>query len=119
MRLRSCAADSDSDSGGGVQDAREDIDLTADDILSQVANNVGRTSFVGYHEMTLEKANVLSLVQQGRVVQSADEGAAVDIVLCATPFYAESGGQIGDKGTLVVRAPHSRPAFDRSMGRRH
>lgn len=87
----------------GVQDAREDIDLTADDILSQVANDVGRTSFVGYGQETLEKANVLSIVQQGRVVQSAGEGEAVDVVLAATPFYAESGGQIGDKGTLVVR----------------
>jgi alanyl-tRNA synthetase len=86
-----------------LQDAREDIDLTADDILSQVAQDVGKTMFIGYEHQVLDQVSVLSLVRQGKVVGSACEGETVDVVLAATPFYAESGGQVGDQGTLVVR----------------
>jgi alanyl-tRNA synthetase len=80
--------------------------LTADDILAQVAQDVGKTMFVGYDHQELEKATVLSLLRQGKAVDSAREGETVDVVLDSTPFYAESGGQIGDRGTLVACSSH-------------
>jgi alanyl-tRNA synthetase len=57
------------------------------------------TEFKGYE--TLEtQATVLALYQNGTSVSSMDEGSQGIVVLSSTPFYAESGGQIGDNGVL-------------------
>ncbi len=58
-----------------------------------------RTRFLGYSQ-TSATARVLALVQAGRSVGSAGAGEEVDVVLDATPFYGESGGQVGDAGEL-------------------
>jgi len=58
-----------------------------------------KTLFVGYERMT-SGAEVLSLVQVGACVDEAHVGEDVQVVLSTTPFYAESGGQVGDKGRL-------------------
>jgi alanyl-tRNA synthetase len=48
------------------------------------------------------EGNLLALVRDGEVVQSAEPGDEVDVLLPATPFYVESGGQVSDHG--VIRA---------------
>lgn len=58
------------------------------------------TSFVGYTYEQSE-SRVLALVVDDTLVKTASEGQQVQIVLDETPFYAESGGQIGDRGTVV------------------
>jgi alanyl-tRNA synthetase len=74
----------------------------ADEDLAGVAAEAGRTEFVGYR--TLESdARVLALLADGGRVDVAGEGQEVRLVLDRTPFYAESGGQIGDHG--YVRTP--------------
>ena len=60
----------------------------------------GPTGFMGY-ESTEGEAKVLAIIKGGKLVEAASEGDEADIILDRTPFYAESGGQVGDRGALV------------------
>ncbi|WP_342498561.1 alanine--tRNA ligase [Bacillus sp. FSL R5-0820] len=57
------------------------------------------STFVGYENLTAD-ARIIELLQNGEIVTEAHEGETVQILLDETPFYAESGGQVADKGTL-------------------
>lgn len=57
------------------------------------------STFVGYENLTAE-TRIIELLQNGELVSEAHEGDTVQILLDETPFYAESGGQVADKGTL-------------------
>ena len=73
---------------------------TADaSIWFDLAEAHGATEFLGYDTETAE-GQVLALVQSGAVSAKATLGQQVQIVLNQTPFYAESGGQVGDQGVL-------------------
>ncbi len=61
------------------------------------------TDFTGYHELEHE-AKVVALFHEGQPVEKLNEHEAGMIVLDKTPFYAESGGQVGDKGNLQFKA---------------
>jgi alanyl-tRNA synthetase len=69
--------------------------------LVEVAKAAGRTEFLGYERLEAE-APVAGLVVDGRAVEVAGEGQRAEVVLSRTPFYAESGGQVGDAGTIVT-----------------
>jgi alanyl-tRNA synthetase len=71
---------------------------TAED-LAGVAAETGRTEFVGYQTLESDGRVVALLGEAGRI-EVAGEGDEVRVVLNRTPFYAESGGQIGDHGFL-------------------
>ncbi|WP_193141650.1 alanine--tRNA ligase [Meridianimarinicoccus sp. MJW13] len=68
-------------------------------IWFDIAETHGTTEFLGYDTETAE-GQILAIVRDGAAQDKAAKGDAVQIVLNQTPFYAESGGQIGDTGVL-------------------
>ncbi len=81
------------------QDAHETIDLTVQGTLNQLAERLQVTEFVGYGNFSTV-AQVQALLVEGAAMEGASAGTAVQIILDQTPFYAESGGQVGDRGYL-------------------
>ncbi|WP_439150202.1 alanine--tRNA ligase [Sulfitobacter sp.] len=64
-----------------------------------VAENGGKTDFLGYDTETAE-GQIVALIQEGAQTDTAKAGDKVQIALNQTPFYAESGGQVGDTGLI-------------------
>jgi alanyl-tRNA synthetase len=67
---------------------------------SPVFRELPKTEFEGYKKLRVDGAEVLAIVKDGQGVKAASPGDAVEVVLNATSFYADSGGQIGDHGWL-------------------
>ena len=80
------------------QSAHEVIDLTAHQSLEQMG--IKATEFLGYTDLG-SPAVVQTILLAGEPVSTATVGEQVQIILNRTPFYGESGGQIGDRGTLI------------------
>jgi len=79
--------------------AHETLDLTVQGSLDQLAQQVHPTEFVGYG-LTESQGTIVALLVEGKPVPQALAGDTVQIVLDKTPFYGESGGQVGDRGVL-------------------
>jgi alanyl-tRNA synthetase len=69
-------------------------------VYRAVLDTRGTTDFLGYTDLSAE-ATVVGLLVDGTPVPAAREGDAVEVVLDRTPFYAESGGQQADTGTIT------------------
>ena len=66
-----------------------------------IKEKFGSTEFLGY-EMDCAEAKILALVNnKGESIQSVSTGENVSVITNQTPFYAESGGQVGDKGSIT------------------
>lgn len=75
---------------------------------ADLAETIPDTEFIGYETLS-SAATVEGLLVNGNPVIQVSEGNEVDVVLDRTPFYAESGGQIGDHGFLYVKGHESEP----------
>ncbi|MGB3787526.1 MAG: alanine--tRNA ligase [Phormidesmis sp.] len=79
--------------------AHETIDLTVQGSLDTLAEQIDSTEFVGYQRLDTQ-SQVEAILIGGESVDRAETADEVQVVLDQTPFYAESGGQIGDRGYL-------------------
>jgi alanyl-tRNA synthetase len=65
------------------------------------ALNLPETKFLGY-ETLRATGKVLAILRDGQSISEAKTGDVIEVVLDQTPFYAESGGQVGDQGQLTI-----------------
>src|ERR1043165_5991991 len=76
-------------------------------VHAAIAERVGASEFTGYEETRTDDARVVALLRGGEEVESLGESEEGGVVLDRTPFYAESGGQVGDTGALVTGSAHA------------
>jgi len=67
---------------------------------AELASQLKPTAFLGYEALQAQASKVLGIVRGGKQVDQLGEGEEGLVILDRTPFYAESGGQVGDTGTL-------------------
>jgi alanyl-tRNA synthetase len=70
------------------------------EVFAPIAEKTGPVEFIGYDQYVDVPSTVKAIVIAGKEQDAIHHGAEGEVVLSPTPFYAESGGQIGDVGTL-------------------
>ncbi|WP_341820876.1 alanine--tRNA ligase [Wolbachia endosymbiont (group A) of Myopa testacea] len=76
---------------------------SVEQVWFDLINKFGKTKFVGYEFNEVSDAKILAIVSsKNEVIDSAKEGEKITIILDKTPFYGESGGQVGDTGSFIV-----------------
>ncbi|MBD8526082.1 alanine--tRNA ligase [Pseudomarimonas arenosa] len=88
--------------------AREASKFASAGVLpSELVAKLHPTQFLGYESLEADGCKVMALMRDGVVVDRVEAGQQAVVVLDKTPFYAESGGQVGDQGVLLD-AKHDR-----------
>ncbi|MEI6513345.1 MAG: alanine--tRNA ligase [bacterium] len=82
---------------GGIA---EDVFSKDAGVLQELTKTIPATQFAGYSGCEAE-AQVVGLIVEGKIAQSAKKGDRVEVILDQTPFYAESGGPVGDTGKIT------------------
>jgi alanyl-tRNA synthetase len=76
-------------------------------VYEMLSETIGKPEFIGYEQYVDVESKVLALVSGGGEATSIGKGGEGEVVLSPTPFYAESGGQIGDGGRLEWNGGHA------------
>ncbi|NSX83117.1 alanine--tRNA ligase [Wolbachia endosymbiont of Atemnus politus] len=75
---------------------------SVEQVWFDITDVFGKTKFVGYELSEVKDAKVLAIIShENKIIDSAKEGEKITILLDKTPFYGESGGQVGDTGSLT------------------
>ncbi|MDD3013025.1 MAG: alanine--tRNA ligase [Candidatus Gastranaerophilales bacterium] len=83
-----------------AKSAQSTVRLTDELIYVDVLNHTGPSVFLGYCATESKDCTVKALIKEGEKIETAQAGDSIDLILDKTPFYAESGGQIGDSGHI-------------------
>ncbi len=75
------------------------------DAYKNLSAQAVKSEFMGYQTLH-QDSQVLLLVKEGHEIKLAKRGDHVEVVTAATPFYGESGGQVGDQGTITTQDMH-------------
>jgi alanyl-tRNA synthetase len=75
--------------------------VKGDPVYAGLLGESGRTGFVGYDLLALDEARVIAVLRDGALATRLDAGQEGQVVLDRTPFYANAGGQVGDRGILA------------------
>ncbi|RCW50495.1 MULTISPECIES: alanine--tRNA ligase [unclassified Halanaerobium] len=85
-----------------AREAREETSFSSGEmekIYAEFKDKITEVEFTGYKSLS-EKTEILGLVKDNDIKEKLSEGQEGELILNKTPFYAESGGQIGDKGAV-------------------
>jgi alanyl-tRNA synthetase len=91
----------------GTRDEGAAAHTKAKPVYERIAERAGPNEFTGYEGTRLDGARVVALIKGEEEVQELQEGEEGEVILDRTPFYAESGGQVGDTGTFANGNTHA------------
>ncbi len=86
-----------------------------DGIPAELIAELPATEFLGYREHACEAARIVALLVDGQPVERVGAGDEAVVILDRTPFYAESGGQVGDTGQLAAASARFEVADTRKL----
>ena len=78
-------------------------DKTIEERWFKIREELNPTEFLGY-EFDKAEGVIIKISKNGKFVQSASTGDEVEIITNQTPFYGESGGQVGDQGYILAQS---------------
>jgi alanyl-tRNA synthetase len=95
-------------------------DARNDQVWFDLKQEHGATEFLGYETESAE-ALLIAMIKDGKPVTSAKTGDTIDVLFNQTPFYAESGGQEGDRGIVTLGSGATAAVLDttKSLGALH
>ncbi len=70
-------------------------------VITELVQRISPTEFLGYQTLRAESVRVQAMIKGQHLTEEVVEGDDVELVVDATPFYPEGGGQVGDQGTLA------------------